>query len=110
MSGPAILLGVKAVIHLGDEGSRMSGDGIGVDLCHGRVIVVVIQPLFHCVVCGLPLVPGAASGQSQGGNGDIGQHKQGQYPSEDLTDSDGDTFDLPGDQGIEFFQPDHGGG
>ena len=49
------------------------------------------------------------AGEGQGGDEDVGEHEDDQYPGDDGTLFQGDFFDPFGEQRVEFFQPYDGG-
>ena len=76
---------------------------------HPAVRKTFINELLYGVCCWLVVGTLVVAGEGQGGDEDVGEHEDDQYPGDDVALFQGDFFDPFGEQGVEFFQPYDGG-
>ena len=82
---------------------------VWVDAGHSAVWKTFVDKLFYGVYCWLVVGTLVVAGEGQGGDDDISDHEDDQYPSDDGSLFHGDFFDPLRKQRIQFFQPDYGG-
>ena len=82
---------------------------VRIDFFHPAVRKTFINELLYGVCCWLVVGTLVVAGEGQGGDEDVGEHEDDQYPGDDGALFQGDFFDPFGEQGVEFFQPYDGG-